>query len=861
MYPFNVDVVKCPENDPLPIPHEWYQPGGLIIGGIASQMFYDFDELSFKKHPSQGLFEIPHVVTKFYQHILALAFAVNEINRNPKVLPNVTLGFHIYDSYYNTRMTYRTTLDLLYKLHRFVPNYKCDTQKKLVAIIGGLGIETSSCIAEVLQIYNIPQLTYGSFASEEIEAMKISNFYHLVTTEDCQYIGIIQLLQHFGWTWVGIFIVDDHSGEHFLKVLEPMFAHHGVCSAFTERIPQQFHLDDWDKNYDVMSSISFRFGDPKVGVFILYGEALTIATLRTVIFLHGPENKRNTSFGKVWIITSQIDFISTGLEKGWDYQLFEGSIAFMIHSKDILGFKEYLESIKPNWTQRTTFLKDFWEQAYDCIFPDISMLAESDETCTGQEKLASLTSDLFEMHMTGQSYSIYNAVYALAHALHSLDIFRSKPRSMVGVHGVDLQSLQPWQLHAYLDGIVFNNSAKETMSFNEKREMGGGFDVVNMVTFPNKSFQKVKVGRLDSSASEGEELTFNEDMIVWHRCFNQVLPISVCNKHCQAGNQKKKKEGEKFCCYDCNPCSEGKVSNETDMNDCFKCPEDHYPNKNKHSCIPKVMNFLSYDEPLGISLTSVAISFSLITALVLGIFINQRDTPIVKANNQDLTYTLLISLLLCFLSSLLFLRQPGKLTCLLRQPTFGIIFSVAVSCVLAKTTLVSLAFRATKPGSGLKRWVGKTLAHFIVLPCSLIQATICIIWLATTPPFPDFDMHSVTEEIILICNEGSVTMFYCVLGYMSFLSIASFIVAFLARKLPDSFNEAKFITFSMLVFCSVWISFVPTYLSTKGKAMVAVEIFSILFSSAGLLCCIFCPKCYIIVLRPELNSREHLIRR
>ncbi|XP_062993243.1 vomeronasal type-2 receptor 26-like [Elgaria multicarinata webbii] len=694
MYPFNIDVVKCPENDPLPIPHEWYQPGGLVIGLITSQIFYVFDELSFEEHPSQRLFDVPHVVTKFYQHSLALTFAVNEINRNPKILPNVTLGFHIYDSYYNTRMTYRTTLDLLYKLHRFVPNYKCDTQKKLVAIIGGLGIETSSC-----------------------------------------------------------------------------------------------------------------------------------------------------------------------LQKGWDYQMFEGSIAFMIHSKDILGFKEYLESIKPKWTQRTTFLKDIWEQAFDCIFPDLSMLAESNETCTGQEKLASLTTDLFETHMTGQSYSIYNAVYALAHALHSMDISRSKPRPMVWVHGVDLQSLQPWQLHAYLDGIVFNNSAKETMSFNEKREMGGGFDVVNMVTFPNKSFQKVKVGRLDPSSPEGEELTFNEDMIVWHRCFNQVLPISVCNEHCQPGNEKKKKEGEKFCCYDCNPCSEGKISNETDMNDCFKCPEDHYPNKNKHGCIPKVMNFLSYGEPLGISLTSVAISFSLITALVLGIFINQRDTPIVKANNRDLTYTLLISLLLCFLSSLLFLRQPGKLTCLLRQPTFGIIFSVAVSCVLAKTTLVSLAFRATKPGSGLKRWVGKTLAHFIVLPCSLIQATICVIWLATTPPFPDFDMHSVTEEIILICNEGSVTMFYCVLGYLGFLSIASFIVAFLARKLPDSFNEAKFITFSMLVFCSVWISFVPTYFSTKGKAMVAVEIFSILFSSAGLLGCIFFPKGYIIVLRPELNSREHLIRR
>ncbi|XP_060110816.1 vomeronasal type-2 receptor 26-like [Heteronotia binoei] len=722
-----------------------------------------------------------------------------------------------------------------------------------MAVIGGPPSDTDLHMATILSNYKLPQLTYGSPSSINNNSQSVFSQW-MFPNRNHHYMGIIKLLLHFKWTWIGVIYLHSQTAEEFLHNTLPVFSQKGICFDFIERFPQMAFSNNFAEMIEKGSQLYDKAMRSTANVLIVHGEIQSMMILRMLLRLSKDENRPVKE--KIWIMTAQMEFTSLFFQRDWDLDFIHGALSFAIHSEKLLGFQEFLQGRNPQVEKEDGFIEDFWKDAFKCSFHDSK---EDMKICTGEEKLESLPGSVFETSMTGHSYCVYNAVYAVAHAVHAM--LSPKFRQRVVDGGTRKLIQPPWQLHHFLRSISFNNTAREEVSFNPKGELVAGFDIINWVTFSNQSFLRVKVGRIEPNAPPDKVLTIRQDAIVWPSGFNQVLPLSLCNSVCHSGYNRIKMEGKQFCCYECLQCPEGKISNDEDMNDCFPCPEDHYPNNDHNLCIPKVISFLSYEETLGASLATSALSLSLLTVWVLGIFVKYQETPIVKANNRNLTYILLISLLLSFLSTLLFIGQPEKIMCLLQQTAFGMIFSLAVSSVLAKTTTVVLAFMATKPGSNIRNWVKKQLANCIVLSCFLTEAAICTIWLATSSPFPDFDMHSITEETVLQCNAGSVAMFYCALGFLGFLALVSFTVAFLARKLPDSFNEAKFITFSMLVFCSVWLCFVPTYLSTKGKYMVAVEVFSILSSSAGLLGCIFSPKLYIIILKPELNNKEQLLRR
>ncbi|CAJ0965687.1 unnamed protein product [Ranitomeya imitator] len=413
------------------------------------------------------------------------------------------------------------------------------------------------------------------------------------------------------------------------------------------------------------------------------------------------------------------------------------------------------------------------------------------------------------------------------------------------------------QLLHYIKAVDFETKHKTRIFFDDKGDPPAIYDIVNWQPSPTGSMEQKIVGSYDSRLPEGIRMKINNADIIW----STETPQSICSLSCPLGFRKATIPGKPTCCFKCVQCPKGEIANVTDAVECQKCSWDTWPNTQQDLCLPRTVEFLSYDEVMGISLAALSIVSSLIPIGALGIFIHCNTTPIVRANNWSLSCLLLVALFFCFLSSLAFIGYPHPEKCMLRQVAFGLAFTLCISCVLAKTITVVIAFKATKPGTRFQRWTGGKLSYSVIVICVLVQLSVCVTWLSSSPPFPEYDTQTASRVIILNCNEGSPFAFWIMLGYLGVLATVSFIVAFLARRLPDSFNEAKYITFSMLAFLCVWISFIPATLSSRGKYTVAMEIFAIISSSWAIVVCIFLPKCFIILFRPHLNVRQNLMRK
>ncbi|XP_024660818.2 extracellular calcium-sensing receptor-like [Maylandia zebra] len=830
-----------------------HKTGDVVLGGLFQVHFFSsVPDLSFTSQPQQPTCHGVYVLG--FKLAQTMAFAIDEINRNSNLLPNVTLGYTLYDNCFELGIGFRGALSLASgQEDQIVVDDTCVGNPPVVGIVGDPSSTISIAISNVLGLYRVPMVSYYATCSCLSDRQKYPSLFRTIPSDTFQVRAMIQILKHFGLTWAGLLVSNNDYGLHAARSFQSELSVSGEgCLAYTEVLP-------WDKDTDELRRIV---------------DVMKTSTARVVIVFEDPsrmmhlmdEVVRQNVTGLQWI-ASEAWTESAVLQTPHFMPYLGGTLGITIRRGEIPGLREFLLQIHPDLHHNTSYgislVNQFWEFTFQCRFAPApaGWLEGGGALCTGQEDLGNVDNEYLDISNLRPEYNVYKAVYALAYSLD--DMLRCKPGRgpFSGKSCASLQSLEPWQLVYYMERVNFTTPFGDQVSFDENGDVVPIYDVTNVLWLPDGSTKIQKVGEVKRTALKGEELILDEGKIFWNFESKQP-PRSVCSESCPPGTHMVRRKREPECCFDCIPCSEGKITNKSNSLGCTSCPEDFWSNPQRDHCVLRKTEFLSYHDPLGICLTAISLLGTFICAVVLGIFICHRRTPIVRANNSELSFQLLMSLKLCFLCSLLFIGRPRMWTCQMRHAAFGISFVLCVSCILVKTMVVLAVFKASKPGGGASlKWFGAMQQRGTVLFLTSIQAAICTTWLVSSSPTPHKNTQYHNDKIVYECSVGSTVGFAVLLGYIGILAFLSFLIAFLVRNLPDSFNEAKLITFSMLIFCAVWVAFVPAYISSPGKLADAVEVFAILASSFGLLITLFGPKCYIILLRPEMNTKKAVMGR
>ncbi|XP_035984795.1 extracellular calcium-sensing receptor-like [Fundulus heteroclitus] len=764
-----------------------------------------------------------------------MIFAIEEINNSTKLLPGIRLGYQIYD----TCSAVPVAVHVAFQLSNgqdavFYKGSNCSQSSVVIAAVGDSGSTPSISMSRILGSFNIPLVSHFATCACLSDKYEYPTFFRTIPSDYYQAAALAKLVKHFGWTWIGAIHSDSDYGNYGMATFLETAHREGICVEYIESF-------DWTHPQSKIQRVADVIRRSTATVVVAFAAPGDMKILLKELALQ-PGPSRQWIGSEAWITDPSL----------MSFTFCTGAIGVAIQKSVIPGLRDFLLDLSPSKVASSSVLTEFWEDAFNCTLTKTSN--PNKRVCDGTEDIKTLKSPYTETSQLRVSNMVYKAVYAIAHAIHNVMCHKKNAT----VYCNKYIRMEPKQVLTELKKINFSQNGYH-ISFDKNGDPIAFYELVNWQKSESAIIEPVTVGYYDASLPMGEQFRINRNL-TWLEDGTQV-PVSVCSESCPPGTRKVLQKGKPICCYNCISCPEGEISNMTDAPDCVLCPRESWPNTEKNYCFPKPVEFLSFGEVLSIILATFSVSGACLAIITAAVLFHHRTTPIVRANNSELSFLLLFSLTLCFLCALTFIGAPSRWSCMLRHTAFGITFVLCISCVLGKTIVVLMAFKATIPGSNTMKWFGPPQQRMTVVSVTFIQVIICTVWLVVSPPFPMENLTTYKEKIILECALGSAVGFWAVLGYIGLLAVFSFVLAVLARKLPDNFNEAKMITFSMLIFCAVWITFIPAYVSSPGKFTVAVEIFAILASSFGLILCIFAPKCFIILFQPEKNTKRYLMKK
>lgn len=787
--------------------------GDFIVGGLFPVNF-----LATTGHGPCG-----DLNTKGLGRALSMIFAIQKLNSNSSILENVTLGYDIRAYCESATEATHLTYDLVKeRCCRNTAEAKMGNNS-IVGLIGPEESSTALAIGGFLEIFNVSGIS-GSTTSPELSS-NLNNFYRTVPSDTFRVKAMADIIEHFNWSYVAAVGIYDSYGRSGVwgLVEEAGRRNNSFCIAMTELI-----TSDFSRINGVVTKLRWR---ENIKVVVLW----TYGTVQRMFFRE--VNRQNLS-GRVWIL-SEVTFSSnenyfphSGLSP------LHGSIAFQPHNFDDGGFLQHLKTLLANEANEPNF-PGLWSQVLalkkDC---EAQNNKDRDKLC-----LQEVADDMYSSYIPYIMDAVYSVGQALSMLIQNIDI-RKK------LADVNVDSMK-----ALLSKVNFVGLTGEINfdGFGDRRS--AVYDIVNFQQVQEaeaKRLNQVIVGKWDSR--DGLHL---HEKILWNNQ-NGRPPKSECSEQCSAGTRKSTTSP---CCWRCFPCPRGTVNTIPGAESCVECPREKRSNEAKTACVDLPLANLSYSSAGGISILAFSVVGIIVAFFSFAVFCKFWNTPIVKACNRELSLALLAVIISLLSIALVNLFEPTSTICKIIYPWRFLTYNLCLSIVLVKVLGISFAFKVPAVTTEVLGFAISSLTNrmqaVIVITLHILLLFILLPWFLLDPPV--ITQHIYPEQSTFIeCKAYNLssgkTLFMLTTTFIFVQMLLSAFCSFKVRNIPENFSEAKRIAFSLYILLFSILAYYPIEFSTHGWYVTVVDCVTSLLSAYGFLCCVFLPKMYILIFRPELNT-------
>ena len=794
----------------------------VLLGGLFSVHYLDEEQLCTNLREDA------------IKRMEAMVFAINSINNDSTVLPNVSLAFAIRDTCSNPSHA----LDQTFEFVQNRENGSCCNVSNRLDISGVVGADFSRLsmdVANLLRLYQIPQISYSSTADILSDKSRFDYFFRTVPPDSLQATAIGDIIVEFGWTYIFALYSDDAYGNGGINALLKKLESETDKVCIAARIPLSVKAVQSDYEQAVREMSADWVANASIAV--LFGHLDTAMGMMDALAVFRNDTNGSRLKDLTWIGT---DSWGTTLPPEY-HKTAHGMLSVVPLAAESDGLHEYFTSLHPSNHSDNIWFLELWEVLFSCSF--------SNGTCDIDTQL--LTSEIVDQIEFNLATLVMDAVMAFAHATHNLIESQCPDGNLCDAILVDRltgQAVNGELIREHLYDVSFRGASTNLVTFDAQGNEPGAYYVKNLQRVSDGQYSFENIGTWDHQNS----LNISTDKIQW--VSNGTIPQSYCSNHCEAGHQQLPVT-EQECCWTCSPCQSEKGFSDG-LSQCTDCNISHMPDPARSECVPIPVTFLRWKDGWAIGLIAVTICGLLITTCVTVFLVYFHDHKVVKASSREVSAILLLGLALCYIMPFFFMATPSEAICAIRRFGVGFSFSVCYSALLVKTNRIHRIFNQD-PHNGAKppRFIGPLSQVLLTVILISIQVLIAIVWLSIERPSIDIIYASRSAE--LRCGESPVIGLSVSLGYNLLLLVLSTYFAFRARKVPENFNEARYINVTLYTLCTVWLAFIPTYFGTAQLGAVfqtSSLTIAIIMSATTTLACLFVPR--IILLATQFKEKK-----